>query len=135
VAQEEIDNYLRNYTAYGNLGLAYAEQGKYEKAAEITRQAIRMATDGRLPRIYNVYDNLALYALALQHLDETRQIIHDAQTRKMHHAISHNSLYALVFLAADSAEMAKQRQWLASQPASENGDWRWPRTRRRMAAI
>ena len=43
--QEEIESYPREVAAYGNLGIVYAAQGQYEKAAEITRQAVRLAPD------------------------------------------------------------------------------------------
>ena len=66
-----------NSGAYDNLGIVFAEQGQYEKAAEITRQAVRLAPD----RV-GFYANLANYALALQRFDEARQIIHEAQARK-----------------------------------------------------
>ena len=64
-------------TAPLNLGVVYAEQGQYEKAVEVTRQALRIED--------NMYShvNLADYTLALQRFDETRQIIRDAQSRKM----------------------------------------------------
>ena len=44
------------------------------------------------------YDNLANYALALQRFDETRQIIHEAQARKLDDLILHIALYALAFI-------------------------------------
>src|ERR1035437_4057086 len=66
--QEEIESYPRESRAYGNLGLVYAAQGQYEKAAEITRQAVRLAPDQ-----LGSYVNLANYTLALQRFDETRQ--------------------------------------------------------------
>ncbi|MGC1999187.1 MAG: tetratricopeptide repeat protein, partial [Candidatus Acidiferrales bacterium] len=84
--QEEIESYPRYFAAYNNLGLAYAAQGQYEKAAEVTRQAVRLAPD-QGPG----YANLANYTLALQHFDETRQVIHEAQTRKMDDFVFHNS--------------------------------------------
>ena len=43
--QEQIESYPRDYRAYGNLGVVFAAQGQYEKAAEITRQASRLAPD------------------------------------------------------------------------------------------
>ena len=43
--QEEIESYPRRFEAYANLGVVYAEQGQYEKAVEITRQALRLAPD------------------------------------------------------------------------------------------
>jgi tetratricopeptide (TPR) repeat protein len=65
--QEEIENYPREARAYNNLGIAFASQGQYEKATEITRQAVRLGPDnvGR-------FANLANYALALHRFDEAR---------------------------------------------------------------
>jgi len=72
--QEFIESYPRYFDAYASLGIVYGEQGQYEKAAEVMRQALRLAPDQLYP-----YDNLANYALALQHFDEARQIMHEAQ--------------------------------------------------------
>jgi hypothetical protein len=41
--------------------------------------------------------NLANYTSALQHFDETRQVIHEAQARKLDDFILLNVLYALAF--------------------------------------
>ena len=101
--------------AYGSLGSVFAEQGQYEKAAEITRQAVRLAPDDA-----GWYENLATYSFALQRFDEARQIIHEAQARKLDDSILHNVLYALAFLGADSAAMAEQQQWFAGKPEYEN---------------
>ena len=114
--QEAIESYPRDSRAYGNLGVVYGEQGQYEKAAEITRQAVRLAPDQLA-----YYGNLANYALALQRFDETRQIIHEAQARKLDDFILHNALYALAFLGADSAAMAEQQQWFAGKPEENIG--------------
>jgi len=56
----------------------------------------------------------------LQHFDETRQIIHEAQARKLDDALLRLSLYALAFLRADSGAMAEQQQWFAGKPDYEN---------------
>ena len=112
--QEQIESYPRERLAYGNLGIVYSEQGQYDKAVEITRQGLRLAPD----RVGS-YDNLAGYTLALQRFDETRQIIGEAQARKMDDAIFHNALYALAFLGSDSAAMAEQQQWFAGKPEFE----------------
>jgi tetratricopeptide (TPR) repeat protein len=113
--QEAIESYPRYFAAYANLGTIFAEQGKYENADEVTRQALRLAPDS-----VNLYDNIANYALALQRFDETRQTIHEAQARKADDFILHNALYALAFLGADSAAMAEQQQWFAGKPEYEN---------------
>ncbi|MGB7439017.1 MAG: protein kinase, partial [Candidatus Acidiferrum sp.] len=43
--QEMIESYPREPASYSDLGLMLAGQGQYEKAAEITRQAMRLAPD------------------------------------------------------------------------------------------
>src|ERR1035437_528040 len=113
--QEMIESYPRRAGGYLNLAIVYAQQGQYEKAAEITRQGMRLAPDH-----VAFYDNLANYTLALQRFDETRQIIHEAQARKLDDMVMHNALYALAFLGTDSAAMAEQQQWLAGKPDYEN---------------
>ena len=113
--QERIETYPREPDAYNILGLVYAGQGQYEKATEITREAVRLAPDQLVQ-----YENLAYYALASQRFDEVRQIIHEAQARKLDDYILHNALYALAFLGADSAAMAEQQLWFAGKPEYEN---------------
>jgi len=115
--QEEIEAYPRASEVYNNVGTLFALQGQYEKAAEITKQAVRFAPDS-LPLIY---ENLANYAIALQRFDETRQMIHEAQAGKLDDYLPHNALYALAFLGADSGAMAKQQQWFAGKPEESFG--------------
>jgi tetratricopeptide (TPR) repeat protein len=114
--QETIESYPRNFAAYVNLGIVYGAQGQYEKAAEVTRQALRLA-----PGQASVYGNLANDTLALQRFDEARQSIHEAQARKLDDFIFHNALYALAFLDSDSAAMAEQQQWFAGKPEENLG--------------
>jgi tetratricopeptide (TPR) repeat protein len=113
--QEEIESYPREAGGYSTLGLVYAEQGQYEKATEITKQCVRLAPDH-----VEWYSNLANYTLALQRFEETRQIIHEAQARKLDNPMFHNAFYALASLREDSAAMAEQQQWFAGKPDYEN---------------
>jgi eukaryotic-like serine/threonine-protein kinase len=113
--QQEIESYPRESEVANNLSILFAAQGQYEKAAEIERQGIRLVPDSVI-----WYDNLAIYTLALQRFDEARQIIHEAQARKMDDFGLHNALYALAFLGSDSAAMAEQQKWYASRPEGEN---------------
>jgi eukaryotic-like serine/threonine-protein kinase len=115
INQEWIESYPREPIAYGSSGIVFGEQGQYEKAAEIARQAVRLAPDA-----VSDYSNLPNYVLALQRFDEARQLIHDAQARKLDQAVFHADLYALAFLGADSPAMAEQQQWFAGQPDYEN---------------
>jgi serine/threonine protein kinase/tetratricopeptide (TPR) repeat protein len=112
--QEEIESYPRSWVAYGNLGVVFALQGQYEKAADATRQLIRLAPDQ-----VSSYVNLADYALALQRFGEAGQVIHE-QAPKLDDFAFHDALYALAFLGADSQAMAEQQQWFASKPDTEN---------------
>jgi eukaryotic-like serine/threonine-protein kinase len=113
--QEQIESYPRDSAAYFNLGTAYGAQGQYEKAAEITRQGIRLAQNRLV-----FYANLANFALALQRFDEARQIIHEAQARKVDVYIFHVAVYALAALGEDSVSMAEQQRWFAGQRDFEN---------------
>jgi eukaryotic-like serine/threonine-protein kinase len=57
----------------------------------------------------------------LQRFDEARQIIHEAQARKLDDYILRNALYALAFLGSDSAAMAEQQHWYAGKPEENMG--------------
>jgi serine/threonine protein kinase/tetratricopeptide (TPR) repeat protein len=114
--QEEIESYPRESAAYNRLGVVFALQGQYEKATEITRQAVRLAPDA-----LSGYTNPANYALALQRFNEAQQTIHDAQARKLDDAIFHSALYALAFLGGNSGAMAEQQQWFAGKPEENWG--------------
>jgi eukaryotic-like serine/threonine-protein kinase len=113
--QEEIESYPRSPTAYGNLGSVFASQGQYEKAADFTKQGLRLDSSNVA---WN--DNLATWTLALQRFDEVRQIIHEAQKGKRDTYGLHNSLYVLAFLAANSPSMAEQLEWYAGKPEYEH---------------
>jgi eukaryotic-like serine/threonine-protein kinase len=114
--QEWVENYPREVVAYGRLGIVYGEQGQYEKAAEITKQERPLAPDRAA-----VYDNLANDAVVLEHFDEAREIIRNAQARKIDDAILHTDLYALAFLGGDPAAMVEQQQWFAGKPEENWG--------------
>jgi tetratricopeptide (TPR) repeat protein len=115
--QEDIKSYPRDGPPYDSLGGVYAQQGQYEKAAEISRQSLALAPGNVFSYSYS---NLATYVLALQRFDEARHIIHGAQAQKLDDSIAHNALYALAFLGADSTAMAEQQQWFGDKPEYEN---------------
>jgi len=113
--QEKIESYPREDAAYVNLGLVYALQGQHEKAAEITRQAVRLAPDA-----VSEYEDLANYHLALQRFDEARRIVREAQARKLDDYLLRDVVYALGFLTSDTAAMVEQQQWFAGKPEFAN---------------
>jgi tetratricopeptide (TPR) repeat protein len=114
--QEMIESYPKESAGYNNLGIVFSSQGKYEKATEVTRQAAHLAPD----RV-SIYGNLANYTLALQRFDQTRQIIHEAQARKLDAFIFNDALYAIAFLGADSGAMTEEQQWFAGRPEENMG--------------
>jgi eukaryotic-like serine/threonine-protein kinase len=113
--QDEVDSYPRDQVGYGNLGVVYAQLGQYEKAVQITRQVARISPDTE-----SWYGNLAAFSIALQRFADAREVIHEAQARKMDDAVMRNVLYALAFLSADSTAMVEQQQWYADKPEFEN---------------
>jgi tetratricopeptide (TPR) repeat protein len=122
--QEGIDSYPRTTAAYEDFGRVLASQGQYEKAAEITRQAVRLAPDW-----VTGYGNLATYALGLQRFDEARRMIHEAQARKLDSAILHNALYALPFSGWTLRRWRNSNSGLWTSP-KRTGDSRWHQTPR-----
>jgi serine/threonine protein kinase/lipopolysaccharide biosynthesis regulator YciM len=114
--QQLIETYPRRGGAYGDLGGVFAQQGQYEKAVEVTKQAMRLRPD-----LLTYFANLANDTLALQRFDETRQFIRDSQGRKQDVFIFHDALYALAFFGSDSAAMAEQQQWFTGKPEENFG--------------
>jgi eukaryotic-like serine/threonine-protein kinase len=114
--QEQIESYPQKTRACLNLGVVYAEQGQHDKSAELTRQELQINSDNVAP-----WDNLANAYLALQRFDDARKTIREALARKLDDYITHNALYALAFLASDSAAMAEQLQWFAGRPEENYG--------------
>src|SRR5437667_2453261 len=113
--QQQIESYPRDYRAYLDVGIVYAEVGQYVKAVEATRQALRLAPDNVAP-----YENFGNYLLALQRFDEARQVLQQAQARKLDDVPLHNGLYALAFLSGDSRAMVEQSAWFAGKPEYES---------------
>jgi len=114
--QEEIESYPREANGYGGLSLVYAQQGQYEKAADIMGEC-RLASD-----CVDLYLKFApRYALALQRFDQTAQMIREAQARNLDDYWLHDLLYGAAFVRADSAGMVAQQQWSVGKPEENFG--------------
>lgn len=107
--EQWVESYPRDDGPYSTLGIAYALQGQYEKASEITRRALRLAPS------FGSYGNLAIYEIALQRFDEGRRIINEAQAVKIDGFEFRSALYALAFLGSDSAAMKEQQNWFVGK--------------------
>ncbi|HEY6764173.1 MAG TPA: protein kinase [Candidatus Sulfotelmatobacter sp.] len=110
IYQEWVDSYPRDYIAYGSLAMAESEQGLHDKALEANREFLRLSPDNVIG-----YINLGAALLALQRNDEARQILMQAQTRKLDDVNLHLNLYGVGFLAGDAAAMTHETAWLESR--------------------
>jgi eukaryotic-like serine/threonine-protein kinase len=113
--QEWIASYPQDYRAHLDLGNTFGAQGQQAKAEEEYREGLRLDPGNGGP-----YADLANSLLALQRFDEARQMIQQAQERKLDNFVLRNALYALAFTRGDSAAMAEQQQWFMGKP-EENG--------------
>lgn len=116
--QQIVASYPLDYRAFDNLGVVYARLGEYNKAIEVTRQALNLAPNELAP-----YEHLGYYYTAIQHPDDGHQTIRDAQAKKMDSPAFHKVLYAQAFLAqtgADKPAMSDQIRWFAQRPEYES---------------
>ena len=113
--EEEIENYPGQCEGCVDLGIIYCAQGQYDKAIEITRRA-QQIDPNRVPP----YDNLAVFYLASQRVNEAKQTIQDARNHKLDDSQLHSALYAIAFLQSNSDAMAQELSWFKANPPAEN---------------
>jgi Tfp pilus assembly protein PilF len=106
-----LANYPRGWQTHTDLGNVYTSEGLYAKGTEEYRAALSNSRDN-----VTDYGNLANALLALQRFDEARQLLDDAQARKLDEYLFHLQWYALAFLKGDSQGMADQQSWFAGRP-------------------
>jgi tetratricopeptide (TPR) repeat protein len=94
----------------------YAALGQWEKARNAFTESLQLAPDHA-----GASSDLSNSLLALQRFDEARQIIQQAQARKLDNLVLHNALYALAFLWGDSSGLSEQQQWFAGKPEENFG--------------
>ena len=114
-AQELVASYP-GCAGHSGLGLVYFEQGEYEKGAEAFRECMKEQPDAP-----GVYLNLANAMLALQRLEEARQVGAQGQARKADSGILRDALYAAEFLRGNASGIAEQEQWFVGKPEENQG--------------
>jgi len=109
--REWVDDYPRDFVAWGSLALAYFEEGQYENALTANQKFLELAPD-------NVagYVNLGTADLALGRIDEARKTMQQAETRQLEDPNIHINLYATAFISGDTTAMAKESAWLEGRP-------------------
>jgi tetratricopeptide (TPR) repeat protein/tRNA A-37 threonylcarbamoyl transferase component Bud32 len=108
-------SYPRDSHPYANLAVAYSMIGQHEKAAEATREALKLRPDS-----VALYGNLTGIYITLNRFQEARDVANQAFARKLDDMYLHVSLYSLDFLQGDSAGMAEQATWFQGKPEVEN---------------
>jgi eukaryotic-like serine/threonine-protein kinase len=113
--QQWAERYPRSPRPYNGLGIAETGMGQYEKAMDAFRQAIK-----NNPNSAGGRGNLINTHMALQRLDEARQVFQEARGRKLDDGTFHFALYGIGFLKEDAAGMAEQGKWLEEHAGYEN---------------
>jgi serine/threonine protein kinase/tetratricopeptide (TPR) repeat protein len=107
-------SYPRDMVPHGNLGALYAALGQWDKAIAETEVALQME-----PTITS-YSNLATNYIALNRLKDARQTLQEAQQKGFDDLFIRLDLYAMAFLAGDTAEMEHDVAWAAGRPSEED---------------
>ena len=107
-------SYPRDMVPHGNVGSLYASLGQYDKAIAETEAAQRLE-----PTITD-YANLASDYLSVNRLQDARLTLQGAQQNRFDGLFVRGNLYALAFLAGDTAEMERQVAWAAGRPGEED---------------
>jgi tetratricopeptide (TPR) repeat protein len=107
-------SYPREMVPHANLGSLYASVGQYDKSITETETAQRLG-----PTITN-YSNLASDYVAVNRIKDARLTLQEAQKNHFDGLFLRSEVYALAFLAGDTAEMERQVTWALGRPGEED---------------
>jgi eukaryotic-like serine/threonine-protein kinase len=110
-----IQDYPRDYVAETNLGVNYFTLGQFERAAAVTRDALRME-----PASILGYNNLGVAYFSMNRLDEAKSTFDEALARKLDGPYLRQSIYYLDFLRKDALGMQQQFAWAMGKPGAED---------------
>jgi eukaryotic-like serine/threonine-protein kinase len=110
-----IQDYPRDFAAYGDLAVDRLQEGEYSKAEELMQQAVRLHPDDVI-----AYANLGGCLLSLGRVDEARKTIEAALARKMDSDGLHSVLYGADFLASNAEGMVEDAAWFGNQLDVQN---------------
>ncbi len=97
-----VQNYPHSAGVFNHLGSTYAELGRYEKAVENLREALRLD-----PTRATTYGNLATDLLALNRIEDSGAVLAEADRRKLQTDYLLQVNYWRAFLRGDSEEMQR----------------------------
>ena len=112
---ETLELWKRTYPNHAsppnNLALKYVELGRFGKAAEEAREAIRLN-----PNSASGYSLLASAFVGLNRLDEAKATIGQALAEKLDTSAMRRTLYRIAFVQGDAAAMQQQIEWAKGKP-------------------
>ncbi|MGE5834083.1 MAG: protein kinase domain-containing protein [Acidobacteriota bacterium] len=94
-----------------NLALKYIELGRFDRAAEEAREAIRLN-----PNSASGYSLLASALVGLNRFDEAKVVIGQALSLKLDTSAMHRTLYRIAFVQGDATAMQEQITWAKGRP-------------------
>ena len=106
--------YPRDVAPHVWLGNMYQILGRFEKALEECREAMRLQ-----PNSVSSYGNVANIDLIMNRLEEAQQLLSQAETRGFTSPAMQVFLYRLAFLRGDLPEMERRVAAAAGQPAED----------------
>jgi len=108
-------NYPRDVTAAGNLGVEYAGIGQFEKAISHYEQAL--AID---PNSVAFQGGLAGMQMAVGQVQAAHKTLQAALARKLDGLSIRSNLYGVAFLEGDEATMRQQLEWAQGRQGEED---------------
>ena len=103
--KQTYPNYWRPYHALADL---YYTTGQYEKGVAAAREAVRLNPD-----VAAAYSNLAGSLLALNRVEEAKEVYRQAMARNLDAPEYHYNLFWVAWFSGDAAAMRQQIDWFA----------------------
>jgi DNA-binding winged helix-turn-helix (wHTH) protein/tetratricopeptide (TPR) repeat protein len=110
-----VQNYPPSSSILNDLGATYGSLGRYDKATEVLKQALRLDPDASI-----TYANLATSLLAVNRADEARSVLADADHRKLQTDFLLEVNYWNAFLRGNRPEMEAILSRAASVPGARS---------------
>src|SRR6185295_4391354 len=103
--------YPRDASPHNNLAVKYNELGLFDKTVEEAHEAIRLN-----PSSASGYSLLATAFLGLNRFDEAKEIIAQAQAKKLETTAMRRILFRIAFVQGDAATMQQQIESMNGKP-------------------
>ena len=103
--------YPRDYMARNSLANRYNASGRYERAIEEAREAVRLN-----PNLGFAYIHIASGFTRLNRFDEAKEVYEQALAQKLNRTGYHTGLYLIAFVQGDTAAMQQQLDWARGKP-------------------